>query len=249
MQSPYCIVGGRVQVRFACKPKGGRLPKVHLSHDGRNWRNVWHGRSGTARECDVSIDDFIATRRRNAQYEYFVKIDFLPYGDPAAIGIDFLRIETDVEMSIPSLPTLQVGSNKVVYRDDTDGPRRVKVTHRWRESSANTPPRAPATSRSPKEGSSAPLLRWTPAADPDGDAIADYHVEVRDRADMSLIVAQDLERLTFSGKPEWRVPEGWLIPGKRYYWHVRAKDKRGAWSAWSPTWSFVSGVGKAARDQ
>ena len=60
------------------------------------------------------------------------------------------------------------------------------------------------------------MLRWTPAADPEEDAIADYHVEVRDRSDMSLIVAQDLERLTFSGKPEWRVPEGWLIPGKRY---------------------------------
>jgi len=245
MRSPYCIVGGRVQVRFACKPKGGRLPKVHLSYDGRTWRNVWHGRRGRLRVCDVSIDDFIATRQMNARYEYFVKIDFLPFGDPTGMGIDFLRIETDVEMSIPSLPTLRVGPNKVAYRDDTDGSRRVKVTHRWQESSANTPPLAPAALRSPEEeppaGSLAPVLRWIPATDPDGDPIVDHHLEVRDRPDMSLTVAQDLERLTFSGKPEWRVPKGWLIAGKRYYWRVRARDKRGAWSPWSQTWSFTAG--------
>ena len=148
-------------------------------------------------------------------------------------------------MSIPSLPTLRVGLNKAVYCDDATGPRRIKVTHRWRESSANTPPQAPAGPRSPGEGSSArsvaPVLRWTPATDPDDDPIVDYHVEVRDRADMVLPVAPNLERLTFSGKPEWRVPGGWLIPGSRYYWRVRARDKRGAWSPWSETWRFTAG--------
>ncbi len=241
--SPYCMVGGRIQARFVCKPRSGSDPKVHVSYDGRNWRNIWHGRSGAVRECDVSIDDFIATRQMNARYEYYILIDFLPFDDPSAIGLDFLRFETDVEMSIPSLPTLRLGANKVVYCDDTQGPRNVKITHRWRESSENIPPSAPSAVESPADASTtslAPLLHWRPATDPDGDPIADYHVEVRDHPDMAFTVAQNLERLTFSDKPQWQVPQGWLIPGKRYYWHVRAYDKRGAWSDWSPTWSFIA---------
>ncbi|MBN2295289.1 MAG: hypothetical protein JXM70_22855 [Pirellulales bacterium] len=248
VRSPYCIMGGRIQVRYSCKRGGGTDMKVSVSREGRNWINLWHSRRDGGLECDVSIDDFIGTRKMNAIYEYFVKVDFLAFNKPASVGIDFLRFETDVEMSIPSLPTLRVGSNKVVYRDDTNGPRRVKITHRWKESSANTPPSAPKSQRFPEEGSStaslSPVLKWLPAVDPDGDPTADYHVEIRDRPDMSLTVAPDLERLTFSGKPEWHVRKGWLIPGKRYYWHVRAKDKRGAWSGWSPTWNFVAGGGE-----
>ena len=45
------------------------------------------------------------------------------------------------------------------------------------------------------------------------------------------------------------MPDGWLIPGERYYWHVRAKDKRGAWSPWSEAWSFVAGPAQGTTPQ
>jgi len=245
VRSPYPIVGGRIEVAFQNEHGGGFYPKVLVSFDGRDWLRIWEGPSNKPTKCDVSIDSFIDTRRRTAKCEYFVKIEWLPWHGQALMGIDSLHIETDLAMSMRSLPTLRLGRNKVIYYDDTKGPRNVRVTHQWRESSANTPPCAPTTPVSPLDkarvASSAPLLRWEPATDADGDPVADHHVEVRDRPDMRFPVATNLDRLTSSVKPEWKVPDGWLIPGARYYWHVRAKDKRGAWSRWSKVWSFVAG--------
>jgi hypothetical protein len=34
--------------------------------------------------------------------------------------------------------------------------------------------------------------------------------------------------------------DGLLTPGRRYYWHVRAKSAEGVWGPWSATWSFTA---------
>ncbi|NUQ64934.1 MAG: hypothetical protein HUU20_20925 [Pirellulales bacterium] len=253
VRSPYPIVGGRIQVAFESSEGGGFYPAVFVSFEGRNWLNVWRGPSNKPSQCDVSLDAFIDTERRTAQCEYFVKIEWLPWDGKALMGIDSLCIETDLALSMRSLPTLRLGRNTVVYRDDTKAARNVRVTHVWRESSANTPPLAPAAAIAPSDNatadSTAPGLRWQPAADADGDAVADYHLEVRARPDMRFPLATNLDRLTFSDKPQWQVPDGWLIPGERYFWHVRARDRRGAWSPWSQIWSFVAGPRQAVASE
>jgi len=78
--------------------------------------------------------------------------------------------------------------------------------------------------------SSLARLTWEAAVDPDGDPIADYHVQVSPRADMLHPVSPNLDRITGSSKPEWSLPEGWLAKGRTYYWRVRAVDAWGAWS-------------------
>jgi len=245
VRSPYRIVGGRIQAEFPCEAKDGFYPGVELSYDGREWLKLWSGPGQKPSKCDKRIDPFIDRWRRHPKYAYFVKITWVPFRSPTGIGLDSLTIETNVEASIPSLPTLRIGPNKVVYRDDTKGAGRVRVTHRWRESSANLPPPAPSAPVAPedraKTDSLAPTLRWKAPIDPDGDAIVEYHVEVRDEPRMRFTLSPNLERLTLSGEPEWNVPDGCLVPGERYYWHVRARDQRGAWSPQSTVWSFVAG--------
>ena len=71
----------------------------------------------------------------------------------------------------------------------------------------------------------------------------DHRVEIRADPEMRWPLACDLERATGSGEPRWTLPSGWLNPGETYYWHVRAKDKRGAWSDWSQTFKFVAAKG------
>lgn len=246
VRSPYPTTGGRIEVQFESKDGGGFYPTVFVSFkDDRNWLALWTGLSNQPSKCDVSIDSFIDTQRRRGVYEYFVKIEWLPYHGQALMGIDSLIIKTDLAVSGQSLPALRLGRNKVVYRDDTTGDRKVRVTHQWRESSANRPPESPEAAKSPADqghvSSLAPTLQWKPATDSDGEAIQDYRVELRDRPDMRFTLSPSLERITFSDKPEWKVPEGFLNPGQRYYWRVQARDKRGAWSPWSNVWSFTAG--------
>jgi hypothetical protein len=50
-----------------------------------------------------------------------------------------------------------------------------------------------------------------------------------------------ISRTADAGKAQYTLPEAGLLTGDRkYYWHVRAKDAKGVWGAWSATWSFTA---------
>ena len=149
-----------------------------------------------------------------------------------------------------TLPEMGIGSNTFTYTDESPGARRVQITHQWVERSASRPPEAPAEPIFPPAGGTtagtAIAFQWRPAADPDGDAIADYHFELSARADMkwplSMSFAKLISRTADAGQARYTLPgPGLLNPGTTYYWHVRAKDGQGVWGPWSPTWSFTPG--------
>jgi hypothetical protein len=87
-------------------------------------------------------------------------------------------------------------------------------------------------------------LEWEPATDPDGDAIADYHFQLSNRADMRWPLSPNFDRLIArtvdKGTAKYTLPyAGLLNPDQTYYWRVRARDDRGVWGPWSTTWSFT----------
>jgi len=64
------------------------------------------------------------------------------------------------------------------------------------------------------------------------DAIADYHFELSEHADMRWPLSPNFEKLlsrtAFRGKARWTVPYvGLLNPDTAYYWRVRARDEKG----------------------
>ncbi|MBM4085822.1 MAG: hypothetical protein FJ272_13625 [Planctomycetes bacterium] len=233
--SPWCIVGGRFTGKLVSAGKGGLL-RVDISFDRKDWRCLWDSQQDKDPNIAVSLDDAIATKRTNAKYQYWLKVQILKLvSKPEDYRLDDVCIETDVEMNVHASPSLTLGKNQIAYADDTQGPRRVRITHVWRESSENTPPSTPTDGRH-ADG----VLSWRGATDADGDEIVDHWVEVRGDADLRWPLACDLERVTGSGDPRWQAPPGWLNPGETYFWHVRAKDKRGAWSDWSAPFKFVA---------
>ena len=221
---PYVFVGGRLEVE-------GTGASFALSWDGKQWQ-----------EAGENLDKFFAPGGP-ARYEYQLRCQLA--GDAR---LRRLGIVNDVQMAPLALPEMTVGGNAFVYTDESPGERKVRITHEWVERSASRPPEAPPGAIRPADGGEANgtdiTFQWTPATDPDGDAIADYHFELSGRADMRWPLSTNFRKLISrtadKGKAQYALPyAGLLTPDRQYYWRVRAKDGKGVWGPWSTTWSFT----------
>lgn len=243
IETPYPVVGGVVGATFHRGTKNDSC-SIELSVANSNWIEVWAAGTNQGNfETSVAIDDVINPGGTPAKYEYYVKYQFKAAKSPDNMVVKGAYIETDVQMQTGSLPALSAGKNKVEYRDDTQGPRNIKVVHGWKESSRNSPPTTPAKAEQPVSGevvqeNALKKLVWEPANDPDGKGIKDYHIQVSPRADMLYPVSTNFDRITYSNKNNWSVPQGWLRENATYFWRVRARDKSGTWSDWSDVWRF-----------
>ena len=242
VSSPYPIVGGTVGGRFFQKTAAD-VCRIYISVHDSDWIELWSANQTGEIEKRIAIDEVLNPKPTAAIYDYYVKFELQAELTPANTCMMEAYIETDVQMAATSLPSLSVGLNSVFYRDDSGPGRRVRITHGWSESSATRPPLPPGGPVMPNHGSKVDLaslnsLTWEAAKDPDGDPIADYHIQVSPRSDMLLPVSPDFDRITFSEKPQWPLPQGWFVKGRVYYWRVRARDNWGAWSDWSRLWQF-----------
>jgi len=226
MHCPYVFVGGKLEIE-------GRGAAFDVSLDGRTWVPVERG----------DLDPFFPPTPK-AFYRYRLRCRLA--GDAR---LNRLGIVNDVQMAPLALPGMNVGRNEFVYTDQCQGIRKVRITHEWVERSASRPPAAPPEPIFPAAGGENDgtdvVFQWKEPSDPDGDAIADYHFELSNRADMRWPLSMNFYRLisrtTDRGKAQFTVPApGLLTPDRTYYWRVRAKDSQGVWGPWSETWSFTA---------
>jgi hypothetical protein len=224
IRSPYVLVGGRLEVE-------GSGAKFSLSWDGKSWM-----------DAGPDLDKFFPPDGP-ARYEFRLRCELV-----AGAHLKRLGIVNDLQMAPLALPAMSVGENKFVYADQSPGERKARITHEWVERSASRPPEVPPAPAYPPDGGKTEgsdfVFRWTPATDPDGDPISDYHFELSDRSDMrwplstnfSKLISQTADR----GKTQYTLPHGGLLASDRkYYWRVRAKNDKGAWGPWGSTWSFT----------
>jgi hypothetical protein len=224
MSSPYAFVGGRLEIE-------GTGARFKLSWDG----NSWH-------EVDRNVDGLFPPDGP-ARYRYSLKCEL-----SGGAHLRRLGILNDLQMAPLTLPDMGVGANAFTYTDETASRRRVRITHEWVERFASRPPEAPSEPVFPPSGGvtdgTGIVFQWRPAGDPDGDAIADYHFELSGRADMkwplSMSFAKLISRTADAGLARYTLPgPGLLNPDTAYFWHVRARDDKGVWGPWSPTWRFT----------
>lgn len=237
--SPYVFVGGTASAKVQAGPGGSA--EWRYSTDRKTWQSIGSLKGPAEAALEGRIDEHVSPRKAPA-YEF--RLQLVLQGDAVAGDV---RFDHDIQTALLCLPELEVGPNRVAYSDSTQGERQVRITHRWMERTAWRPPQAPAEAIAPKDGQtvqgSVLTFRWTAAPHTDGQAIADYHFELSEHADMRWPLSPNFERLVSltpsRGKPEWTVPGvGLLNPDTDYYWRVRARDARGVWGPWSRTFRF-----------
>jgi len=238
MNSPYVFVGGRIEAegwtRSSSSPGTERPEQAVRENLDKSFPIV-----GPAR------------------YQYYLKCQLEGAG-----WLRRLAIINDLQMAPLALPEMVVGENTFTYSDRSAGDRQVRITHRWVERSVSKAPEAPPAPVYPPDGGEADgtdiVFQWTPAADPDGHTIGDYHFELSSRPDMWLPLSMcfyklisrtgDVTREKDTGAgPGKVIPKaqytllqpGLLAPDREYYWRVRAMDAQGVWGPWSRTWRFI----------
>ncbi|MDD4869283.1 MAG: hypothetical protein PHR77_01890 [Kiritimatiellae bacterium] len=245
MTTPYPIVGGVVGGSFFRKDSKDSL-RIMLSIDDSDWTEIWSAEDSDKAHFErfLAVDNVLGGKFEPERHVCYVKYEFQAARSPADVGIEGVYLEFDVQMSTTSLPSLAAGDNEIVYYDETPGEHKVQIMHGWHESSVNRPPSAPDRPVIPSNHATVQItslekLSWSASEISEGDTISDHRVQVSSREDFAYPVSPNFDRLTFSDKQEWPVPAGWLVPGRTYYWRVRAKNTHGVWSPWSKTWQFT----------
>ncbi len=242
--SAYVIVGGKICARFHCATPDDEL-KIKLSRDGEEWQTIWTADKTGTFEQEVAFDDKLSPRG-SPQYVYFLQVSMKASGQNVDVGIESIKFETDVQMSLLGLPELELGQNQVKYVDETEEQRQVRITHSWVERNAWHPPVKPhpiaPTNGAMVEGTQI-TFRWDAPIAKGGTQIVDYHFQLSNHRDMRWPLSPNFDKLISNtpshGKTEWTVPYvGLLNPDTDYYWRVRAKDANGVWGAWSEVSSF-----------
>ena len=224
VRTPYVIVGGKLDA-------DGTGAKFAISSDGKTWDEV-----------SDSLDRFFSPDAP-ARYEYRIRCEFTPEARLKRLGI-----VNDLQMSPLVLPSMSIGENTFVYSDQTNGERKVILTHAWVERSSSTPPPAVETPIYPTDGGETSgtdiAFQWKAPVTADGARIADYHFELSDRPDMKWPLSTNFYKLVSRtvdrGQAQYALPAvGLLAPNHQYFWHVRAKNGKGVWGPWSKVWSFT----------
>ena len=238
MKSPYAFIGGALAVTGQ-----GYAFEVGFT-DAKDWRKKNFTPLATPAEFDGQFQG-----RAAMAVEYWLKCTLK--GDASLSAI---HIKNDIQTAPLAMPSMTVGDNRFTYLEHpsssgSSNARNLKITHHWMETSRTRPPGASEAAVYPADGSQTDgtdvVFQWKPAADPDGDAITDYHFQLSDRSDMRWPLSPNFEkyisRTPDKGKAQYTLPRpGLLTPGVLYYWHVKAKDAKGVWGPWSATWSFTA---------
>ncbi|RFS23955.1 T9SS C-terminal target domain-containing protein [Chitinophaga silvatica] len=247
--SPFVLVDGNVKYGLGGFTSSDYF-KVSYSTDLLNWKLI--SNNSTAGTKTDNLTNTIATLTTPATYGYFLKFE-CHTSNTTNFKIDSLIVTSVFQNSKLFIPDLKLGNNLVHYEDDNTGQQQVQVTIAYQQTTNNRPPSNLINPIFPADKSTINYgqfqFAWSVPSDPDGDTITDYEIEVSERPDMKYPLSPNFKRMmtgVYTYNPPPIIPAAYYIPwpgllnnNTTYYWHVRAKDSKGAWGDWSNTFQFI----------
>jgi len=196
---------------------------------------LWQATGPGPRRAEVKLDEALNPTSGPPEYEFWVRVRLSSSSRKAAAVLTDLSIRGDIMVSPIFLQRLRLGENKVVYSNDSGPDGKVRVTYKWRETTATKPLPAPKLIY-PPDGQ---MLRdemvtykWQPV-----DGAVTYHFQVSRDPMMRWPYRPSFDvihNVTEYCLPFW----GIYSPDEDYYWRVRARNDKGIWGAWSDIRTF-----------
>lgn len=244
--SPFVITSGQLSGSVAI-PQSTKF-SIGYSTDQNEWESLFSTAEPRTTDLSLSLDTVISTFIKPAVYNYFVRLTWEGANIQNVSGlIDSLTLSSRFQISMFYFPKLIRGENSIrVESNETTG-KDLQLNVVWKESSENNPPAIADEPIYPEDKTVVNAFditfQWADALDSDNDEIVDYQFQLSDDSLMRYPLATNfdvsLRNIDSILKPEFHSSiSDFLLPGKTYYWRVRALDSRNAWSEWSRVWQF-----------
>jgi hypothetical protein len=134
IDTPYVIADATIEARFMRASPSDECA-IQISTDkGDTWREIW--RSAETGENKVAANIGQTPWKANeisavSQYSYLVRVE-IKAADAAKTGLDWLKITSDLELNMFTLPMLQPGENRIQFSAKSKEPDdKLRVTFCW----------------------------------------------------------------------------------------------------------------------
>jgi hypothetical protein len=256
MSSGFVFCGGSVTAGFNLSGTSdeARIEVWAMDNKGEGKTEpmvLWQAKGPGPKRTEVNLDEALNPTNGRPEYEFWVRVRLSSKSGKAAAVLTDLSIRGDIMVSPIFLPRLRLGKNKVVYTDDSGPDRKVRVSYKWRETTATKPLAAPKLIYPPKRQTLRDELvtyKWQLV-----DGAKAYHFQVSRDPAMRWPYRPSFD--VIHNVTEYCVPFwGIYSPDEDYYWRVRSQNDKGIWSEWSEIRTFrwdgpcVPRNVKAARD-
>jgi len=240
MNSTFVFCGGHIAASFNLRDKSDQAFIEAWAQDNKGEGKtepvlLWHTSGPGAKNAEVEIDQAIDPSHGRPEYEFFVRVRLVSASAPQSASLTSHSIRGDIMVSPLFLPRLRLGTNQVVYSDDSPPDRRVLVTYNWRETTA-TQPLPPPKLLYPQDQQTIRddivTYKWQPI-----EGAQAYHLLVSRDPDFRWPYRPSLD-VVYKGT-EYSVPFwGIYSPDTTYYWRLRTQNDKGIWGDLSKTHTF-----------
>ena len=242
IHSPYPIVGGKIFCHFR-RNYNEDIFRIKISWEDTVLNTLYLSNGlGDIKES-IEIDTILDVLYKNAIYEYFIKIEFLANTECSTTGIDFIKFESDLQMSNTSLPALFLGDNNIIYSDKSNS-RNIKITHAWNEEHLLFPPNPPNEPIYPKncekiDVNTELIFKWSASFNSNYEKVIKYyHIQISRYNDFLTPISPNFDVITYDSLPLFSIESDSFSKGDVFYWKVRSFSEENIWSNWSEIWEF-----------